>query len=214
MSERLNQNNRAIEKLIPDNVYKANFTRCGLIVPETREIARLLLEDATPQAWDQAIRVENRLQARSPATASSYSKEAKSRLSTMGPELWTLAATGNLKLATQACLAATVKHSQLFGDFMKEVILDELKRKTPVLPAYKWSQFMDLKQAHHPNLASISASTQAKLRQNAYRMLAEAGYLNNTREKALQPVFLEPELVDYLTRQQEYSVLECLRAKP
>jgi hypothetical protein len=205
---------QAANKLIPDNSYKANFTRCGLIVPETREIARLLLEEATPEAWNHAIRVENRLQTRSPATAVSYAREAKGRLQTMSSGLWKLVVDGNLKLATQAALAATIKHSHLFGDFMKDVVQDELQRKAPELPAYKWNQYMDLKQAHHPNLARISRSTQSKLRQNAYKMLAEAGILSNTRSKALQTVFLEPELIDFLKNEHEYYVLDCLRPKP
>lgn len=199
-------------KLISETSYKANFTRCGLIVPETREIARLLLEGVSRESWNKAVKVENRLQARSPATALSYAKEARSRLQTMDRELWEMVSDGNLKLSTQACLASTIKHSPLFGDFMKDVVQDELQRKASVLPGYKWNQFMDMKQPHYSNLATISSSTQNKLRQNAYKMLAEAGYLSSTREKALQPVFIEATLASYLKRHHESYVLACLGA--
>jgi hypothetical protein len=49
--------------------YKANFTRGGLMVPESRVVAGLLLKGVDADGWRQAIQVENVLAKRSVSTA-------------------------------------------------------------------------------------------------------------------------------------------------
>ncbi len=70
--------------------YRADITAGALKVPETRIIADLLLNSVEESVWKEAIIERNVLQARSPATASRLTKLIRSRLETMGPDLWTL----------------------------------------------------------------------------------------------------------------------------
>jgi len=93
--------------------YKANFSRGGLMVPESRIIADLLLRGIDPPGWKQAIEVDNLLAKRSPTTASTKATLIRGRLRTLTPALWHLIRDGSKPVATHAVLAATVNYSPL-----------------------------------------------------------------------------------------------------
>jgi len=88
--------------------YKANFTKGGLMVPESRIVADLLLRGVDAAGWKQAIEVDNLLRKRSPTTASTKAALIRSRLQTMTDGLWRLVRDGSKPVATHAVFAATV----------------------------------------------------------------------------------------------------------
>ena len=57
-------------------------------------------------------------------------------------------------------------------------------------------------------------STRRRLRSTIFQILAQAGYLHDTRTLKLQPVMFEPRLIEYLERRTEDYVLRCLRICP
>ena len=115
------------EDLMSSN-YLANFTKCSLIVPETRIVAGLLLEGGSTCEWERQIYELNVLQKRTTKTAATYASLARARLQTMGEELWHLVHEGSMPVATHAVLAATVKFSPLFGDFLRTVVRHQFRR--------------------------------------------------------------------------------------
>jgi hypothetical protein len=63
-----------------DRRYKANFTKGGLMVPESRILADLLLRGVDAAAWKQAVELDNVLRKRSPTTASTKAALIRARL--------------------------------------------------------------------------------------------------------------------------------------
>jgi hypothetical protein len=191
--------------------YSANLVRAGLIIPETRIIAQLMLAGVSGQAWHTHIVIDNILQTKTRNTSLTYASLARCRLNTMTPELWTLVAEGSLAVATQAVTAATVKYSPLLGDFMRYVLTEEYRLGEKQLRPKLWPQYIEQCHAREPQMPVFSATTEQKLRQNAMRILCEAGYLSDTKARVLQQVHLEPELLHYLRTKEESYVLECLQ---
>ena len=70
--------------------YKANFTRGGLMVPESRVVADLLLSGVDAAGWRQAIQIENVLAKRSVSTAATKATLIRGRLNTLPPALWSV----------------------------------------------------------------------------------------------------------------------------
>lgn len=122
---------------------KANFTKASLIVPETRIVAGLMLDKASPAAWKRAIEDDNVLQKKSRLTALTYATLARSRLQGMAPPLWAIAKDGTRAEATDAALAATVKFSPLFGDFLRDVLRDAFRRFALALSPTAWDEYID-----------------------------------------------------------------------
>ena len=194
--------------------YLANFTKCSLIVPETRIVARLLLEGGGDREWERQIYELNVLQKRTAKTAATYANLARSRLQTMGEELWHLVHEGSMPVATHAVLAATVKFSPLFGDFLRTVVRHQFRRFSTHLELRHWDAYVEDCQRAQPDMPTLTDSTRGKLRQNAMRMLAEAGFIDDTRSLRLRSQAIEPAVLNYLRQQNEQYVLDCLQVCP
>lgn len=191
--------------------YQANFTKASLLVPESRIIAGLLLNKIDDDQWDNAIVVDNVLQKRTRNTAKTQANLIRSRLLTMGPDLWTLIKDREKLVATHAVFAATIKFSPLLGDFLDRVVREQFRRfETDLRPAL-WDDYLENCQESDPDMPLWAESTRAKLKQNTIRILAEAGYLHDTRTLRLQRVQISPEVIGYLRENKESYVIKCIQ---
>lgn len=190
--------------------YNGEIVAGSLLIPESREIAALLLQGATEPEWHQAITINNILQKRSPASAKRQAKLIKNRLSLMPHEHWALVKDGNAEVATQALLAAAIKHSRLLGDFMGHVCHQHWLTFQRTLSDKDWREFLATCSQIDPAVGEWTTTTTSKLRQVVFRILAEAGYVDSTRELNLQPTSVVPELRKYLANHSEDYILQCM----
>jgi len=196
------------------SVYLANYTKCSLIVPEARIVAGLLIKGAESGEWERQVLDVNVLQKRTAKTAVTYANLARARLQTMDADLWLLVRDGSAPVATHAVLAATVKFSPLFGDFLRTVVRDQFRRFATHLETRHWDAYIEDSLRSQPNMPALSDSTRVKLRQNAMRMLAEAGFIESTRSLRLRSQQIEPAVLHYLRQHNEQYVLDCLQVCP
>lgn len=191
--------------------YRADITAGALKVHESRIIADLLLRHLDEAAWKDALYDQNVLQARRPKTAARLTLLLRGRLTLMQPELWTLVRDGSGIVATQACLAAAIKHSALLGDFLDLVVRDHVARYAQTLSKTVWDDYVLDCRGRDPEMPEWSAATRDRLRSSVFHILAQAGYVENTRTLRLQPVYLASPVLDYLTMHQEQYVLRCMQ---
>ena len=190
--------------------YKANFTKGGLMVPESRLVADLLLRGIDAAGWRQAIEVDNALAKRSPTTASTKAMLIRARLRTMTEDLWRLVRDGSKPVATQAVFAATITYSPLIGDFMDLVVRDLYRRFEETLKPQHWDRYVEDCRGRDPGMPEWTAATLEKLRTRTYGMLTEAGYLSDSRTRTLRPLVVAPEVIQYLNEFQRDYALRCL----
>jgi hypothetical protein len=117
---------------------------------------------------------------------------------------------GDRVLATQACFAGAVKNSRLLGDFMDITIRAQVALFAKHLEPRMWADYIAGCRGRDPDMPHWTDATVAKLRSTVFSMLAEAGYVNNTRELTLQNTFIDPSLAGYLRDRGEKYVLRCL----
>ena len=192
--------------------YDGGIVAGSLLVPESREIARLLLQGDDKNAWKDAIMKGNILQKRSPETAKRQGRLIQKRLSLMSPDHWEMVAEGHAALATQAVMAAAIKHSHLIGDFMLSVVREHWRTFQKTISNSDWHHFMENCAQLDPRVEAWTEKTRAKIKQVVFRILAEAGYIQSTKSLLLQPVSIEPELRKYLDAHSEAYVLRCMSA--
>lgn len=190
--------------------YKANFSRGGLMVPESRIIADLLLRGVDPPGWKQAIEVDNVLAKRSPTTASTKATLIRGRLRTLPPAFWRLIRDGSKPVATHAVLAGTVNYSPLLGDFLELVLRPLFRRFEPNLKPQHWDRYLEDCRTRDPEMPAWSAATLETLRTRAFGMLAEAGYLSDARQRRLLPMQLSPEIAQALKDAGQFETLRRL----
>lgn len=194
--------------------YKADITAGSLKVPENRIIADLLLQDIDKQTWDEAILTKNVLQARSPETARRLTRLIRGRLETMDAELWRFVRDGTGEVATHAVLAAAVKHSPLLGDFLDLVVRDHYRRFSNSLTNNCWEDYLSYCRGRDPEMPLWNESTRKRLRSSVFQILAQAGYIQDTRSKRLQTVHITAQVLAYLEQHNEAYVLQCIQVAP
>ena len=194
--------------------YKADITAGALKLPESRIIADLLLRQVDPQGWKDAIVNHNVLQARNPATARRLTRLLRARLETMGPDLWTLVRDGKGGVGTHAVFATAVKHSPLLGDFLEIVVGEQYRRFSPALSKKLWADYLEGCRERDPDMPLWNETTRRRLRSSVFQMLAQAGYVEDTRSLKLQTVHFADQVLRYLKGNREDYVLRCIRVAP
>ena len=199
---------------VEDVRYKADITAGALKLPESRLIADLLLRQVDTEGWKDAIVTKNVLQARNPATARRLTKLIRSRLETMGPELWKLVRDGKGTVAVHAVLAAAVKHSPLLGDFLEIVVAEQYRLFSPALSPNLFADYLEGCRERDPEMPQWNETTRRRLRSSIFQMLAQAGYIENTRSLKLQTVHVADQVLRYLKAKKEIYVLRCIQVAP
>ncbi|MGK5090537.1 DUF1819 family protein [Deltaproteobacteria bacterium TL4] len=200
-----------IKKSNDSSIYNASFTSgSSLMLTESRHIAQLLLNNSSKEQWHQAIVVDNILQKRSPDTARRINNLIRARLETMTSELWKIIIEGDSVVTTQALLACAIKHSRLIGDFLEQVLKENLRVFKPELSKKDWNDFLDGCGQQAPEVGHWSKSTKQKMGQVVFRILAEAQYIDNLRKPVVKPIHLENEVLNYLKQHHENYVLRCM----
>ena len=190
--------------------YQADITAGSLKIAESRVIADLLLRGVDEAGWDQAISKDNVLKARNPATAIRLARLIRQRLETMSPELWEMVQDGTVVVATHAVLAAAIKQSFLLGDFLDLVVRDQYRSFKKALTNKLWFDFLEGCRERDPQMPQWQESTINRMRSSVFQILAQAGYIKDTRSMLLQRPHITTEVIDYLERNQEDYVLRCI----
>ncbi len=193
-----------------DFKYESDLTGGSLMVRESRIIAELMLGQATAEDWDQAIRVDNLLQKRSPASAKRNAQAIRKRLARLEPEFWKALRDGDEEIATQVAFCAALERNLLLVEFMERVIKDAYQTHAEKLDVYQWIEFLDECANRDPDILEWTETTKKKTGQVAFRMLAEMGYLKNTRNLSLQHVQVRPEVRVMLADNYKNRLKECM----
>ncbi|HOC92739.1 MAG TPA: DUF1819 family protein [bacterium] len=191
-------------------IYAADIAAGSLLISESREVAKLLLANATEEDWKQAIRGDNVLMKRSPASAKRQTRLIRNRLELMQPELWEIVTDGSYDSCVQALMAATVKQSRLLGDFLLEVKSTKVQVFESQLSLRDWDKFFETCEQRAPEITSWAETTKKKVRQVVFRILAEAKYMDSTKSMKLIPVRILPEIQSYLKSHSEYYLIRCM----
>ena len=177
---------------------------------ESRVIADLLLRSLDETAWMQATVKDNLLKAKNPATAIRLARLIRQRLETMSPELWRMVRDGTVVVATHAALAAAVKHSYLLGDFLDLAVRDQYRRFGKALTKKLWLDFLDDCRGRDSQMPQWHESTVRRMGSSVFQVLAQSGYIKDTRSMLLQRPPISSEVIGYLERNKEDYVLRCI----
>lgn len=191
--------------------YKADIAGGSLKLPESRIVAGLLLDDVTKEEWRRAIEDENILQKRSPGTAARQASLLRARLETMTPDLWRLVRDGSKETATHSLLAAAVKHSPLFAEFLNRVVRERFRAFQNDLPRKLWNEYVEHLRDEDPAMPVWNDATANKLGDSVFQILKEAGFITDTRTYRLQPVQIAPAVLTYLRDTDQLGVIERLQ---
>jgi hypothetical protein len=107
-------------------------------------------------------------------------------------------------------MAGAIKNSRLLGDFMDLTLREQRALFSNHLEPKHWSSYIEGCRGRDPEMPHWSETTLSRLRSAVFSMLAEAGYLEDTKTLAIQGVYVDEQLSAALRDQGERYVLRCL----
>jgi hypothetical protein len=159
--------------------YRLSFTTGGLFLRESKDAAVHFLGTRNWDITRAALRAENTLQVRTAAAALRISKEVIARLEMLNTK--EIEFLTECSATDKACLlwSAVCRRYSFVRDFGREVLREHLVLMRRQLTLPDFDAFFNSKALWHEELDQLAKSTQSKLRQNLFRMMREAGFIND-----------------------------------
>ena len=190
--------------------YDSDLIGGSLQVRESRIVADLLLQDASPEQWHEVIQQQNRLQKRAPASAKRVAQAIRKRLERLDAPFWRAIRDGDDELATQVVFCSALERNLLLVEFIETVLKDAFVTRAGVLEPYHWNEFLDERSHRDSTITTWTESSRKKMAQVVYRMLAEVGLLKSTRNMKLQNLMIRSEVRVLLDDSYRYRIKACL----
>ena len=190
--------------------YDSDLIGGSLQVRESRIVADLLLQDASPEQWHEVIQQQNRLQKRAPASAKRVAQAIRKRLERLDAPFWRAIRDGDDELATQVVFCSALERNLLLVEFIETVLKDAFVTRAGVLESYHWNEFLDERSHRDSAITTWTESSRKKMAQVVYRMLTEVGLLKSTRNMKLQNLMIRSEVRVLLDDSYRYRIKACL----
>jgi hypothetical protein len=146
----------------------------------------------------------NDLQQRTVQSRRTISREVVGRLSQLGEDELGLLGEAGPQERESILWLATCRRYAILGEFAEEVVRERFLLLTPSVSKSDFDAFLRGKAVWHPEVLDLSDSTRAKLGQNAFRMLREAGLLSSAGE--VLRVVLSRRLLDLLSEHSPFDL--------
>jgi len=127
-------------------------------------------------------------------------REVRKRLEKLTPEQISILINADLISQKQIAFLAVCKRYEFIRDFTIEVIRDKVLVFDFKLNESDFNSFINSKILLHPELEAFSESTRKKAKQVMYRILEQAGIINNAVEKAILPQILQQDVINAIVR--------------
>lgn len=192
--------------------YIRDLTGGSLLAAESRVVAETLLQSLSEAEWNHLFIEENILKKKSPHTAIRYARAIRRRLEPLGEAFINDVIHAPDSYYKQLIMLALMIHTPVLPDFMQNVVAETKRVYRPNLEPDAWETFILDRSRTLPGLNDLSESTLKKSGTNIIRTLVDADYLNNNKERRLQPVYVLPETRDWLKKLNRLdleNIMEC-----
>ena len=189
----------------------AAYTNQGFLLREIGIVAGLLLQGVSNDDLRQRVEQDDLFQLPSKSSRKTILGAVQQRLSNVPDSLLILLAEGSLDLRRLTNLYLILLKHRLLRDFIAEVVLEELRRFSRMLPPSEVGAFTHRKHDQVPDIAGWSEATLNKSRSNIITICLQAGLLSEAPDGfAIQPQVVPQTLRDELIQAGRQAFLPLL----
>lgn len=193
------------------SVYIGNLLGGSIMIRESRIIAKLILNCVNNEVWQQTLLHDNALQKSTLSTIKRNISTLKKRYIDIHPDFLNLLIEGDDELAKQVAFYAILHSNLIFVEFIERVVSDAYCLHYDQLPRSIWYDFVVEQGIKDPLFSELKDSSKNKIREVMFRVLAELGYVKDTKTLTLQKVLIRPELVQLLKDHDQQRILNCMQ---
>ncbi len=163
--------------------YELSFTACSLHVNEMIQLLKVNkgLISAEEGGKKSSIKRKN--------------QEFRKRLDTLTPSQIDALLEADSILQRQIAYLSVCKAYDFIHEFVVEVLREKMIIMDHQLTEGEYLSFFRRKMIDHPELEELTDTTEKKVKQLVFRILAEAGIIDSAKSKVLQYQILEPQLI-------------------
>ncbi|MBP7508956.1 MAG: DUF1819 family protein [Prolixibacteraceae bacterium] len=179
--------------------YILSFTAASLRLNEMVKVATAALDNA---GGDLAMVKESGVVFSSVKirTSDREFREVRKRLETLTPDQTAILIRGDLISQKQIAFLSVCKRYTFIRDFAVDVIRDKVLVFDYQLNESDYKSFINSKLSLHTELEEFSESTLKKAKQVMFRILEQAGIINNPVDKQIQPQILQQDVINATVR--------------
>jgi len=179
--------------------YILSFTAASLRLNEMVKVATAALDNA---GGDLAMVKESGVVFSSVKTRTSDRefREVRKRLETLTTDQTAILIRGDLISQKQIAFLSVCKRYTFIQDFAVDVIRDKVLVFDYQLNESDYKSFINSKLSLHTELEEFSESTLKKAKQVMFRILEQAGIINNPVDKQIQPQILQQDVINATVR--------------
>ena len=166
--------------------YKLSFTAADLSLTKSVTLTRAYLDDGDWDIVKAKVEKENLLRSRTNSAAKRAFQEIVPRLQNLTQDQFWLVANGVYQEQQHMLWLAVCKTYAYIRDFAVEVLREKFLRMDYQLSELDYITFFNQKADWHPELESITDSTQNKIKQIMFRVIRQAELV--TEENVIQAV--------------------------
>jgi hypothetical protein len=183
-------------------VYPLSFTAASLRPRESQLLAARYRELGDWDAVYRAVSKDPLFGSRKEASIRRTLKELALRLDTLTDHELALLAEGEVATQRLLCWQGVCRAYPFIGRFVAEVICPKVQRLDYHLLESDYRGYLREESDRHPRLLELTDSTLEKLRSRLFRLMVEAGLLDNTTDRNLQLPVVPRELCTCVPAQQ------------
>lgn len=184
--------------------YRMSFTTGGLFLHESVKLAHIYQAIHDWELVKQKTLAENILQTRTVKSAQRIVYEIIKRLRHLSDDEIELLCDGDAQEQRQILWLAICREYLFIAAFANEVMRERLISLKDDLKPEEFDFFLNRKAEWHKEVESLSPSTRTKLRQVLFKMLREAGLLNENF--TIYPIMLSPRLLDLIASEHKHEL--------
>lgn len=159
--------------------YALSFTSGSLLMAEASVVIPMYLRLRDWSRTRDEVENANLLQSRTRASGHRRVREIAQRLATLTLDELEFMATASAVERAHMLWAAACRRYTLIGEFAEEVVRERFLLLSEALTHDDFDAFLLTKAIWHEEIAQLTESTTRKLRSNVFRMLVEAGLLED-----------------------------------
>ena len=176
------------------NTYDFSFTASSLRLNELRLVAKHQIEGTK-------INFTNELGNGKSSTGKRMYVEFKKRLSYLKEEELNLLVNSDLTSQRQIAFLSACRTHGFIRDFVVEVLREKLLIFDYEIREGEYISFYRRKSELHPEMSDLTEITQNKIKQVTFKILEQAGIIDNVKFKTIQPQLLSDKVVKTVAKE-------------
>jgi hypothetical protein len=172
--------------MVAEKKYSFSFTAASLRTRELTLVAKHILEKPIDD-------IEGVLGHGKRTTGKRYLVEMVKWLNVLTEEQKALLLEGNFNVQKEIAFIAVCKNFAFIRDFIIEVVREKYIVFDYEITNGDYLSFFRRKAENHPEMDKLTEVTQNKVRQVTFKILEQAGLINNIKSKMIQPQIIQPQ---------------------